>query len=241
MADILLEVCVDSLAGLAAAVRGGADRIELCAALGVGGLTPSAGMMQAAAGIAVPVYAMIRPRPGDFVFSDEDMQAIRTDIDQAREMGMAGVVLGASLPDGQLHPQALDCMAGWADGMGKTLHRAFDLVGPGFEAAVDLAVELGFERILTSGGAPNVTEGLGRLAEVFACAGGRIGVMPGAGVDLDTVALLRARLPLREVHGSCSVPMEGHLREVARLGLAGHLPRVTSAAKVRALKAALAG
>ena len=83
MADILLEVCVDSLAGLAAAVRGGADRIEICAALGVGGLTPSAGMMQAAANCGLPVYAMIRPRAGDFVFSDPEMRAIRTDIDLA--------------------------------------------------------------------------------------------------------------------------------------------------------------
>ena len=94
MADIVLEVCVDSLAGLAAAIRGGADRIELCAALGVGGLTPSAGMMQAASVAPVPVYAMIRPRPGDFVYSDEDLQAMRVDIDLARDMGMTGVVFG---------------------------------------------------------------------------------------------------------------------------------------------------
>ena len=132
-------------------------------------------------------------------------------------------------------------MVGWSDGMGRTLHRAFDLVGAGYAQAVDLAVALGFERILTSGGAPSVRDGIARLAAVFATAGPRITIMPGAGVDAQSVGLLRVRLPLREVHASCSEPMEGMLRDVARLGLAGHLPRVTSAAKVRALKLALAG
>ncbi len=240
MTDIVLEVCVDSLAGLAAAIRGGADRIELCAALGVGGLTPSAGMMQAASVAPVPVYAMIRPRPGDFVYSDEDLQAMRVDIDLARDMGMTGVVFGASLPDGRLDIDAMERLVSWSDGMGKVLHRAFDLTGDGFAPAMESAISLGIERILTSGGAPNVTEGMARLAEFFAVADGRITIMPGAGVELETVAGLLSRLPVREIHGSCSEPMQGLLRDVARLGLAGHLPRATSAAKVRALKAMLA-
>ena len=240
MADILLEVCVDSLTGLSAALRGGADRVELCAALAVGGLTPSAGMMQAAATVSIPVYTMIRPRPGDFVFTEDELQAIRTDIDIAREMGMAGVVLGANLPDGRLDADALERMVSWSDGMGKTLHRAFDLVPDNWADAVQLAVSLGFERILTSGGAASAPEGLARLAEIFDLAQGRISIMPGAGIDAESVKILRARLALREVHGSCSEPVGGHLRDVARLGLAGHLPRMTSAAKVRALKAALA-
>ena len=240
MADIVLEVCVDSLAGLAAAVRGGADRIELCAALGVGGLTPSAGMMQAAAGVPVPVYAMIRPRSGDFVYSDAELLSMRVDIDLARDMGMAGVVFGASLVDGRLDLAAMERLVSWSDGMGKVLHRAFDLTGGSFPQALESAIDLGIERILTSGGAPNVTEGLTRLAECYELANGRITIMPGAGVEIETVGALMSRLPLREVHGSCSEPMEGLLRDVARLGLAGHLPRATSAVKVRALKARLA-
>ena len=96
---VTLEVCVDTSAGLAAAVAGGADRIELCAGLEVGGLTPTAGMMQAAAGCGVPVYAMIRPRAGGFTYSAAEIAIMQTDIAQARAAGLAGVVFGANLPD----------------------------------------------------------------------------------------------------------------------------------------------
>ena len=102
MADILLEVCVDDSAGLGAALRGGAGRIELCSALALGGLTPSAGLMQAAAFAGRPVMAMIRPRAGNFIWSTEDLRQMKADIAAARAAGLAGVVLGASRPDGRL-------------------------------------------------------------------------------------------------------------------------------------------
>lgn len=241
MAEIVLEVCVDSLAGVEAAISGGADRIELCAALAVGGLTPSEGMMQEAAAAPVPVYAMIRPRSGDFVYSVGELQVMRTDIDRARDMGMAGVVLGASRADGSLDRAALEALVRWSDGIGRTLHRAFDLTGDGYAAAVELAVALGFERILTSGGAVTAVQGLARLQAVTALAAGRIGVMPGAGVTAETVGALRTGLPLREVHASCSVPAARAGRDIARLGFSGPAPRMTSTERVRALKAALGG
>lgn len=102
MSRIVLEICVDDAAGLAAARAGGADRIELCAALALGGLTPSAGLMAQAAGIGLPVMAMIRPRAGDFVWSPDERAAMLVEIAAARAAGLAGVVIGASLPDGRL-------------------------------------------------------------------------------------------------------------------------------------------
>ncbi len=231
VSEVKLEVCVDCVAGLAAALAGGADRIELCAALEVGGLTPSTGLMRAAAGCGVPVFAMIRPHAGGFVFGDADVAVMRADIAAARAAGMAGVVLGASRPDGRLDTVALGALTGAAEGLDLTLHRAFDLV-PEVAEAVAIAVDLGFGRILTSGGAAAAGNGIARLAETFVQARDRISVMPGGGISAESVQALRG-LPLREVHASCSVA-----GDVAPLGFGA--PRVTSAARVRALKIALA-
>ena len=159
MADILLEVCVDSAEGLAAAIGGGADRIELCSSLELGGLTPSFGLMRFAARQPLPVYAMIRPRAGDFVFDANELAIMRDDIAMARESGLAGVVLGASRSDGRLDADMLAELVGHSYGMGLTLHRAFDCAGPDFGDALDLAIGLGFERILTSGGAASAVGG----------------------------------------------------------------------------------
>ncbi len=230
MADLLLEVCVDSAEGLAAAVAGGADRIELCAALEVGGLTPSVGLMRMAVGCGVPVLAMIRPRAGDFVFGTEDLAIMRADIAAARAAGLAGVVLGASRPDGRLDEAMLRSLVAEAAGMDLTLHRAFDLV-PDPAEALGLAMRLGFRRVLTSGGGADVTAGIAGLRASVAQAAGRISIMPGGGVSVETLDVLRG-LAIREVHASCSVP-----------GLAAPLgfgaPRRTDAGRVAALKAAL--
>ena len=123
MARVLIEVCVDCAEGLAEAVAGGADRIELCSALEVGGLTPSVGLMRTASGCGVPVYAMIRPRAGGFGFSQEDVAVMLADIAAAREAGLAGVVLGAMRGDG-LDGAMLGTLTVAAQGMGTTLHRA---------------------------------------------------------------------------------------------------------------------
>lgn len=239
MAEILLEVCVDSPASLAEAVAGGADRIELCAALDLGGLTPSVGFMRQAARCGVPVLAMIRPRAGDFVWSAAEVAVMHADIAAARDAGLAGVVLGASCPDGRLDAGVLADLANAAQGLDLTLHRAFDLV-PDVAEAVELAVALGFGRILTSGGAVSAPAGLDGLKRTFALAAGRIGVMPGAGITAATASGLRAGLPLREVHGSCSRPTVS-ADPVRALGFDGPGRRQTVAAEVRALKAALCG
>ncbi|MDQ1848639.1 copper homeostasis protein CutC [Gemmobacter fulvus] len=233
---MLIEVCVDSASGLAAAVAGGAGRIELCAALEVGGLTPSAGLMQLAAGCGVPVFAMIRPRAGDFVYSAAELALMQADIAQARQAGLAGVVLGASTADGRLDGPALHRLVTAAEGMGLTLHRAVDLV-PDLTEAVELAVELGFARILSSGQAVRAEDGLAVLARLVELAVGRLSIMPGAGISAANAARFVA-LGVTELHASCSapVPVQG---AVARLGFAGPGLRQTQVAAVQALCAAV--
>ncbi|WP_429932169.1 copper homeostasis protein CutC [Agrobacterium vitis] len=200
----LLEVCVDSVAGLEAAIAGGADRIELCAALDCGGLTPTSGLMQRAAQAPIPVFAMIRPRSGSFVFSTDEVAVMTADIHAARQAGLAGVVLGASRSDGRLDLEVLGKLTAVASGLAMTLHRAFDLV-PDFNEALEQAVALGFGRILTSGGAQSVVAGFDRLKSLSKAADGRIVIMPGGGLRPDRVAPFW-QAGVREFHASCSVP-----------------------------------
>jgi copper homeostasis protein len=234
MARVLVEICVDSAEGMAAAIAGGADRIELCAALALGGVTPSAGLMAVAAKARVPVVAMIRPRAGDFVFTPDEVAVMEADIAAARRAGLAGVVLGASLPDGRLdQPLLARLVAVAGPDMGLTLHRAFDLC-PDLAGALDIAKTLGFQRILTSGGAPDAVQGLPVLQDLFARAGGDITIMPGAGITAATVPAILSALPVYELHASCGVadPPQG---KVASLGFAGPTPRRTDEGAVRDL------
>jgi copper homeostasis protein len=235
MADILLEVCVDDVAGLEAAIQGGADRIELCSALSVGGLTPSAGLMSAAQRSPIPCYAMIRPRAGDFVYSAAELDIMTNDIYFAASAGLAGVVFGAGLPDGRLDSEALITLCNAVGTMPRTLHRAFDLV-PDMTEAIELAVECGFERILTSGRAASAAQGLDDIAEAIGIADGRISIMPGAGVNLDTIDNILARLPVKEVHSSCSSTIAVTNQHLVTLGFLQATVRQTDAAVVRALK-----
>lgn len=233
---LTLEVCVDSAEGLAVAVAGGADRIELCSALFLGGLTPSAGLIALAAKAPVPVMAMIRPRAGDFVWSEAEVGMMEAEIGAARAAGLAGVVLGASLPDGRLDPAALRRLVDAGAGMDLTLHRCFDLV-PDMEEALETAIVLGFRRVLTSGGAVSVGLGLERIAGLVARAGGRIRIMPGGGVGPSLVPALKT-LGISELHASCSIPLPGNDR-LAALGLAPAGLRRTDAARLRALRQAM--
>jgi len=239
---ITLEVCVDSVDGLNSAIAGGADRIELCSALEIGGLTPSAGLIRAASSSPIPVVAMIRPRGGDFVFDEAEVALMLTEIEAVAANGLQGVVLGASLHDGRLDAPTLDKLVRHARQLGLrcTLHRAIDLC-PDLEEAVGLAIELGFERILTSGGAQNALAGLDGLRRCFDAAAGRIVIMPGAGINADNVDGLRAQLPLTDVHASCSEPVPAPTPQVAAFGFDTGGRRRTSSAKVAALKTKLLG
>jgi copper homeostasis protein len=233
---VMLEVCVDSAAGLAQAVAGGADRIELCAALAVGGLTPSAGLIGVAAGCGVPVVAMIRPRAGDFVWSEAEVAMMEAEIAAVRAAGLAGVVLGASLPDGRLDMAVLRRLVAASDGMEPVLHRCIDMA-PDMSEALEDAVGLGFRRILTSGGETTAEAGAARIGALVVQAAGRITVMPGSGENAGNAALLKG-LGITEIHASCSAttPVTGR---VVEMGFAPPVQRQTDADQVRALRRAL--
>lgn len=235
----LLEVCVDDAAGLETAIAGGADRIELCSALAVGGLTALPGLMALAARAPIPVYAMVRPRAGDFVFSPSEMEMMRADIDLIRQYGLSGVVLGANGPDGHLEVEALKALVDHASGLGLTLHRAFDLV-PDFAPAVDIAIGLGFERILTSGGERSALEGLDALETIAGLAAGRISIMPGAGVNAQNAGEIIARTGAHEIHASGSGAAHEVTGKVRALGFDAPSRRGTSIEAVRAIKRAIA-
>jgi copper homeostasis protein len=234
----LLEVCVDTAEGLAAAIVGGADRVELCSVLELGGLTPYAGLMALAGRAPVPVRAMIRPRAGDFVFTAGDLEAMLGDIEAARQAGLSGVVLGASLPNGRLDIEKLERLVDEAGEMQKTLHRAIDLV-PDIAEAVEQAIALGFDTILTSGRAPSALEGIADLELAHNVADGRITIMAGAGVNAATAPHILGRVPLAAVHGSCSETVPPDSDVAQRLGFVSPKRRATSPDKVAALKAAL--
>lgn len=233
--SILLEVCVDNPQGLAAAITGGADRVELCSALDLGGLTPTSGLIGQAAVSPIPVYAMIRPRPGNFVFSEADIDAMLREIDAVRASGLAGVVLGANHVNGELDHVTLERLIRQCDGLGVTLHRAFDLV-PDLAEAVDMAVALGFERILTSGRALTAMEGIDDLYLTFELAAGRITILPGSGINIGNAGTLLDQIAFSEIHSSCSSFTPLVSEAARRLGFETAAQKQTSVSLVKALK-----
>jgi copper homeostasis protein len=233
---VLLEVCVDTIQGAEAAVRGGAGRIELCSSLSEGGLTPSAGLMRAAAALPVPVYAMIRPRGGLFHFTPADEAIMLADIAAAREAGLAGVVLGAQGPDGGLDVAMLARLSQAAGSLGRTLHRVIDVV-PEPLHALDQAIGLGIERVLTSGAEPLAPDGVDLIAAMVRQASGRLSVMPGCGLEPHNVATVIAATGAREIHAACSRPVPGDPAFSDFDPPGGR--RATSEADVRAMIAAL--
>lgn len=202
MAKITFEVCVDTIKGVIDAVNNGADRIELCDALGIGGTTPSAGIMHVASKLGKPIYAMIRPRGGDFIFNFEDMDIMLHDIDRCRHYGMAGIVVGITHENGALDYGKLKRLIDHASGMGVTLHRAFD-VTPDTSEALEMAIDLGVERILTSGQRETALEGALKIKSVIDEAAGRISIMPCSKINPANMAALFKIFKISEIHSSC--------------------------------------
>lgn len=231
----VFEVCVDDPAGLAAAIEGGAQRIELCAALALGGLTPSPGLMAAAANVAVPVFAMIRPRAGGFVYTDAEIDAAVADVAAVRAAGLAGIVFGATDRQGRLDLTAIARIRAAAGGLPMVLHRAID-VTPDQAQALEDAIAAGFVRVLTSGGAATAAEGAAAIGALARQAAGRITIMAGGGVDAGNAAMLLAA-GADDLHGSCSeVGPDGGA--VGRLRIAAERAQ-TSIDRVRALARAM--
>ncbi|MCG6309516.1 copper homeostasis protein CutC [Vibrio alginolyticus] len=197
-----LEVCIDNIESLHYAIAGGATRIELCSSLALGGLTPSYGFMQQAAKLSsVPVYAMIRPRQGDFFYNEEEIEMMRWDIEAAHQSGLSGVVFGVLTQDGDIHmPYAAAlCEFAQALGLGVTFHRAFDQCRDA-EKTLEEVISLGCERILTSGLAPSALQGIDVLRALVKQAQGRIAIMAGAGVNASNVRALVEDTQAPEIH-----------------------------------------
>ena len=198
--SILVEACVDSVASSRAAERGGARRLELCDALFDGGTTPSAGMIAACkASVSIPVFVMIRPRGGGFVYSDAERDVMLRDVVVARELGADGVVIGGLRPDGTIDLELVHVLVEGAHELPVTFHRAFDLT-PDLEASLESLAEAGVRRVLTAGGAPTAPDGATVLADLVRRAGSRIVVMAGGGVREDNVRNLISISGVREVH-----------------------------------------
>jgi copper homeostasis protein len=197
---VLVEACVDSVASALAAERGGAGRLELCDNLFDGGTTPSAGMISAVkAATRIPVFVIVRPRGGGFVYTADELHVMRLDIEAARMLGADGVVIGALTRDGRVETAQIEPLLAAAGTLPVTFHRAFDLV-PNQEQALEALMQLGIARVLTSGGSATALEGVERIAALTRRAAGQIAVMAGGGVREETVQEIVHRAGVREVH-----------------------------------------
>jgi copper homeostasis protein len=212
----MLEIAANSLASALAAQAGGADRIELCAALEVGGLTPSqAQVALARERVSLPIHVLVRPRAGDFVYSAEEHATMLADIAHCAALGCEGVVVGALDEDGEVDVVRCRELVDAAAGMELTFHRAID-VSRDLLRSLERAIELGFHRILSSGGAATAPQGADRLRELVERAAGRIAVMPGGGIDAGNVAALAAATGAREFHASAKRTLPSGMRHVPR-------------------------
>ncbi|HVV98618.1 MAG TPA: copper homeostasis protein CutC [Rhodanobacteraceae bacterium] len=198
----LLEIAANSLASALAAQEGGADRIELCASLGEGGLTPSyATIALVRERLAIPVYVLIRPRAGDFLYHDFEIETMCHDIEACARLGCDGVVIGALDADGNVAIDKCRTLIAATGSLGVTFHRAFDLTRDANAALEDIIV-LGCKRVLTSGQASSASEGVAAIRTLIAQANGRIAIMPGAGINSANIAAIRGATGADEFHAS---------------------------------------
>jgi len=259
---VALEIAVTSLGGARTALAEDADRVELCTALEIGGVTPSQGLTEAVVATGVPVHALVRARGGDFVYDDADLAVMEREVRTLVAAGVAGIVVGALRADGSLDVDAVARLASAAreaagvrpaelggSRLDVTVHRAVDRAASPVDAVAALSV-LGVDRVLTSGGASRARDGLtsGVLPDMVAAAGG-VEVMAGGGVRLDDVAAL-VEAGVAGVHLSASTttataaagtPGDGDGRSLVSLGSAGATDAyaVTDASVVRAARAAV--
>lgn len=201
--NIELEVCANSVESCLAAQNGGATRVELCMGIPEGGTTPSAGMIaEALRTIHIPIHVIIRPRGGDFVYSEAEVREMLFDIRFCREMGVAGVVFGCLTPEGEYdHPTNKQLLEA-AKGMQVTFHRAFDMCARPDETLQTIIEANGFTRILTSGCANTAMEGAANIAQWIRLADSRIGIMVGSGVNAENITELARQTGACQFHGS---------------------------------------
>ena len=204
---MIFEICVDSVAAVRAAKAAGAHRVELCADLLEGGIAPSLGMIrQARKVVGIDLNVMIRPRGGDFLFNDDEFATMRTDIETAKAEGANGVVIGLLTAAGEVDAARTRELISLARPLSATFHRAFDLTPEPFQA-LETLIELGVDRVLTSGQEPSVLEGLPLIVELIKRAADRIVIMPGGGITKRNVGRIVAVAEPREIHFAALEPV----------------------------------
>ena len=196
----LLEISAETLEAALAAQRGGADRVELCGNLNLGGVTPSVELMRAVrAQLRIPIFGMIRPRGGEFVYSEAEFAEMKSSIGEAKQAGMDGVVAGILTSEGSVDMERTRELVALARPLPLTFHRAFDDCRD-LRRALEEVISTGASRILTSGGAQSAVEGAAVLAELVAAAGNRITIVPGAGISASNIAMVAKQTGAREFH-----------------------------------------
>jgi copper homeostasis protein len=197
---MIYEICIDSIAGVHAANSAGAHRVELCANLLEGGITPSRGMIHQARKIGgIKLHVIIRPRGGDFLYDDDEFAIQEADIDAAKAESADGVVIGLLSADGTIDIPRTRALVARARPLAVTFHRAFDMTPDPF-AALDTLISLGVERVLTSGQEASVLEGLPLITELVRRAGDKIIVMPGGGITARNVQRIVGEARPKEIH-----------------------------------------
>lgn len=242
---IRFEACVEGVDGVVAAERGGADRVELCASLTEGGLSPSPGVVAGAvAAASIPIVCMVRPRGGDFCYTAAEFAAMLADIAAFRAAGVGGIVCGVLLPDGTIDAGRTARLVEAAGPLPVTVHRAFDMTRDPL-AALDTLIELGVARVLTSGQEATAVEGAGLIATLAQRAADRVEILPGSGLTPENVAAFVAATGVREVHATAFARTESPMayrNERVYMGVPGlpeYARQVTDVAEVRRMVAAL--
>lgn len=206
-----IEICANSVASCLQAQKGGAYRVELCAGIPEGGTTPSYGETAVARQLLdIKLNIIIRPRGGDFLYSEVEHQAMLHDIEMAKKLGVDGVVIGCLKANGTIDMERNKELIDAAKGMNVTFHRAFDMCKDPFES-LEQIISLGCDRVLTSGQQPTAIEGVSLLAELVAKANSRIIIMPGSGVNEDNIATIAAETKATEFHFSAREPIDSKM------------------------------
>jgi copper homeostasis protein len=245
---VIFEICVDSVAAVRAAKAAGANRVELCADLLEGGITPSRGMIRQARAVpGIAMNVMIRPRGGDFLYDDDEFAIMEADIEAAKAEGADGVVFGLLTADGAADVERSRDLVGLARPLSVTFHRAFDVTSDPF-AALEALIDLGVDRVLTSGQEASVLEGLPLIVELIGRAGDRIIVMPGGGITARNAGRIVEAARPKEMHFAVLEPEPGGMRyRREHVFMGGELrpPEydrlVTPAASIRAVMAKAQG
>lgn len=198
---MLVEICAANLLSAITAERAGAHRLELCSALDLGGLTPSPGFLrEARRQVSLPIHVLIRPREGDFHYSDAEVAAMIEDIVFCRETGLEGVVIGALDAGGALDLPVIRALLDAAGPLDTTFHRAYDCSSRDPFELLEQLIDLGFHRLLTSGRAPTAMGGKDLIRKLVERASGRLAIMPGAGISSQNIGELAAATGAREFH-----------------------------------------